>query len=86
MKNILVSDEQRQQLIEFIKNGHKITEAAKATGLNYENAKAIIRVYRLEGRTDSKKYRMRFKVGETKEQILVRKQKMLEAKLAPTYR
>ena len=37
----------------------KITEASEMAGVSYENAKAINRTFRLEGRTDKKIYKRR---------------------------
>ena len=45
-----MSDEQRAQLIDLLNQKHSIGEAAEQIGVNYENAKAIFRVYRLEKR------------------------------------
>ena len=45
-----VSDDQRAQLIDLLNQNQTISEAAEQVGVNYENAKAIFRVYRLEKR------------------------------------
>ena len=45
-----VSDDQRAQLIDLLNQNQSISEAADQVGVNYENAKAIFRVYRLEKR------------------------------------
>ena len=46
-----VSDSKREQLIECIRQRDiTIKEAAEACGINYENAKAIARVFRKEKR------------------------------------
>jgi len=46
-----ITNDQRLNLISLITvQGLNIVEASKQTGINYENAKAIYRVYRLEGR------------------------------------
>ena len=47
----LVGNEKRHNLITFIDEHHmSITDAAEKTGINYENAKAIYRTYKQEGR------------------------------------
>ena len=45
-----VSDQQREQLIHSIEEGMSIAAAARLTNINYENAKSIFRVYRLQHR------------------------------------
>jgi len=54
----LINDEMREKLISLIINdGFSIIVAAEKAGINYENAKAIYRVYREDGRlTKKKKY------------------------------
>lgn len=50
-------------LIDLIQNqGMKIIDAAEIMDIPYENAKAIYRIYKLEGRTTKKN----FKKGDTK--------------------
>mgnify|MGYP006893408301 CR=1 FL=1 len=47
----LVGNELRYQLIiNITEKEMSIKDAAKKTGINYENAKAIYRTYKLEGR------------------------------------
>ena len=49
-------------LIDLIQNqGMKIIDAAEIMDIPYENAKAIYRIYKLEGRTTKKN----FKKGDT---------------------
>ena len=51
----LISNAIRQKLIYLIvKEQMNVVEAAKLTDINYENAKAIYRVYKREGRGDRK--------------------------------
>lgn len=68
-----VSDEQRRQLLAQIKAGKNIRQASEAVGMNYENAKAINRIYRDEERTDKKTTRNRLKRGENREAFLARR-------------
>lgn len=50
-----VSDTKREQLIECIRQRDiTIKEAAEACGINYENAKAIARVFRKEKRVSKR--------------------------------
>ena len=53
-----VSDEQRAQLLELLSQKMTISDAAEQTGVNYENAKAIFRVYRLEKRKTKRSKRL----------------------------
>lgn len=47
----IIEDTQRFQLLDLIvKDKMSIVQAARETGIHYENAKAIYRVYRLQGR------------------------------------
>lgn len=64
-----VNDEMRKQLISFIREGKPIKEAAREINIKYENAKAIVRIYRNELRTDKRKSRFRYKMGEDKSVI-----------------
>ena len=51
-----VGDEERRKLISLVVyRGKTIAEASAITGVNYENAKAIVRVYRTHGRDHKKK-------------------------------
>ena len=43
-----VTDEKRLELIDLLNKNMSIKEASDQMGINYENAKAIYRVYRLE--------------------------------------
>ena len=61
-----VTDDTRASLIKFIQEGKSIKEAAELVGINYENAKAINRMFRQEHRTEKKKHRIRLKKGESK--------------------
>lgn len=61
-----VADETRARLIKLIQDGKSIKEAAEAVEINYENAKAINRMFRQEHRTEKKKHRIRLKKGESK--------------------
>ena len=45
-----VTDQQRTQLIDLLDQNMSIKDASDTMGINYENAKAIFRVYRLEKR------------------------------------
>lgn len=55
---VLVSNEQRQMLIELIhKHGHSISRAAKSVGIYYPTAKAINKVYVREHRVQKKTFR-----------------------------
>ena len=50
-----VSNEKREELLILIVDQKMtITEAAEKTGIKYENAKAIYRIFREEGRTGRK--------------------------------
>jgi len=42
-----VTDDQRLELIDLLNENLSIREASDRVGINYENAKAIYRVYRL---------------------------------------
>lgn len=64
-----VPDEQRAKLIELINMNMTIKDAAKIVKIKYENAKAIHRVYKNEQRTDKRRNRFRYKVGEDKSTI-----------------
>jgi hypothetical protein len=59
-----VSDETRRRLINYIKAGRTIKEAAELVNINYENAKAINRIYKHETRVDKKKSRFRYRNDE----------------------
>jgi len=61
-----VSDEKRQLLIDMIRQNMTIKDAARLIDINYENAKAICRVYRREQRTDKRKERLRYKLTQPK--------------------
>lgn len=61
-----VTDETRRRLINHIKAGRTIKEAAELVNINYENAKAINRIYKHETRVDKKKSRFRYRPGEDK--------------------
>ena len=57
-----VSNEKRQQLINYIHNyGYSISKAADLAGVYYPTAKAINKVYVKEKRTDKKMFRTRTK-------------------------
>lgn len=62
-----VTDETRKRLINHIKGGMKIKEAAELLGINYENAKAINRIFKHETRVSKKKCRFRYRAGEDKD-------------------
>lgn len=64
-----VTDETRRNLLQFIQDGMSIRQAAELVNINYENAKAINRIYRQETRVDKKKGRFRFRPGEDKEAV-----------------
>ena len=64
-----VPDEQRAKLIELINQNMTIKDAAKQVKIKYENAKAIYRVYKNESRTDKRKNRFRYKLGEDKSNL-----------------
>lgn len=60
LRNKKVSNEVRHQLLDFIVNKKmKIVEAAHLLNVKYENAKAIYRVYRKEGRITKKIFKKR---------------------------
>ena len=46
-----VTDRQRAELLNLLQQNISIREASEQLGINYENAKVIYRVYRLENRT-----------------------------------
>ena len=55
-----MSNESRDILINLIHNQKmKIVEASKISGVPYENAKAIYRIFRKEGRNFKKQFKMR---------------------------
>lgn len=54
--------------------GQTIKIAAEIAGINYENAKAVTRIYKKEARTDAKKFRLRPKRGEDINTLIARKQ------------
>ena len=50
-KYSLINDDMRSKLITYIVDDKlNIVTAAKKAGINYENAKAIYRIYRTQGR------------------------------------
>lgn len=52
----LINDEMRSRLISLIVDDKlNIVTAAERAGINYENAKAIYRIYRTQGRQNKKK-------------------------------
>jgi transposase len=59
-----VTDYQRLNLVEVKAQGHTIKEAAKIVGIPYENAKAIMRVYKQEFRTNKHTVRNRYKTKD----------------------
>jgi hypothetical protein len=69
-----VTDEQRRELLNHVRMGQSIKNAAELVGMNYENAKAVTRIFRKEDRTDAKKFRMRAKKGEDHDALMARKQ------------
>lgn len=54
-----VSDDQRRDLIKSISSGRTIKESASDLNIPYENAKAIIRVFNSENRTEKQIKRSR---------------------------
>ena len=57
-----MSNQTRDLIIDLIHNKKlKIVEASQITGIPYENAKAIYRIFRLEGRSKKKTYKIRSK-------------------------
>lgn len=69
-KYIKITDQQRHQLVEVKNQGHTIKDAAKLVDIPYENAKAIMRVYRREMRTNKHTVRNRFKTPKHEDPIL----------------
>ena len=59
-----ITDAQRKRLVELIESGSSIVRAANEVGINYENAKAINRIFKQEQRAEKKKTR---KTRRTKE-------------------
>ena len=59
-----VSDKQRIELIELLKQNMSIKDAADFMGINYENAKVIYRVYRIENRKTKQPKRQPFFANE----------------------
>ena len=60
----LISDKKRHMLIDLIqKQNMKIIDAAEIMDIPYENAKAIFRIYKQEGRTTKKGYKKKT-IGE----------------------
>ena len=56
-----VTDQQRHELIRLIhQESHSIAKASKATGIPYDNAKAINRTYLRERRVHKINYRLRY--------------------------
>ena len=53
-----VTDEKRLELIDLLNKNMSIKEASDQMGINYENAKAIYRVYRLEQRKTKQQKRL----------------------------
>ena len=78
-----VTDETRAQLINYIKEGKSIKDAAELVNINYENAKAINRMYRQENRTEKKKHRIRLKKGQTKASLAVTKSNTVTPLMQP---
>lgn len=74
-----VTDDTRSQLIKHIKEGKSIKQAAELAGINYENAKAINRIYKRETRVSMKKNRFRTRKGE--DQNAMRRRRLEYAKL-----
>ena len=63
--------------------GQTIKNAAEIAGINYENAKAVTRIYKREARTDAKKFRLRPKKGEDINTLIARKQLGLTSSQIP---
>ena len=59
-----ITDAQRKRLVELIESGSSIVRAANEVSINYENAKAINRIFKQEKRAEKKKTR---KTRRTKE-------------------
>ena len=56
----MVTNESRDYLIDLIHNQKmKIVDASQMSGIPYENAKAIYRIFRKEGRNYKKIFKMR---------------------------
>ena len=56
-----VTDSQRSQLVKLIhERSYSIAKAAKATGIPYDNAKAINRTYTKERRVEKINYKQRY--------------------------
>ena len=65
-----VDNETRNLIIHLIHDKNlKITEASKLAGVSYENAKAINRTYRLEGRTEKKVYQRRSRFSKAQDKM-----------------
>jgi molybdenum-dependent DNA-binding transcriptional regulator ModE len=62
-----VTDETRRRLIKYIQEGSSIKEAAALVNINYENAKAINRIYKQETRVEKKKSRFRYRRDEDRD-------------------
>ena len=62
-----VTDETRSRLIKLIRDGQSIKDAAALVNINYENAKAINRIYRRETRVEKKKSRYRYRQDEDRD-------------------
>ena len=52
-----VRDSQRIQLLNLLQQGHEMQEACILVGIKYNNAKAILRVYKQQGRKTLKNSR-----------------------------
>jgi len=61
-----ISNYKRQDLIDKIQKGMSIKNASLVTGVPYENAKAIYRVFKSEMRVDKRKIRQRSRMKVTK--------------------
>jgi predicted nucleic acid-binding Zn-ribbon protein len=64
-----VTNEARKTLVRLIREGMQIKEAAQTTDIKYENAKAIVRIFKNELRIEKRKNRFRYKLGEDKNMI-----------------
>ena len=65
-----ITNEKRKLLIENVQaNGRKIKEAAIELDIPYENAKAILRVYKKEERSEKQTHRFRLKKGEDRSAV-----------------
>ena len=69
---VQVTDEQRRELVRLIHDeNYSIARASKATGIPYDNAKAINRTYLRESRIKKINYQQRYLKSKARKQRML---------------